>query len=579
MTSPRPLALIISFIHYSLIIAVLGALLTGLRILTVKAPIGALGIWTYIIPQGSVYLWHGIFAGLLCLTFFAYLYILLAYKRYRLFIPTKAASNDTHAPQNKSANSNKALAFIFLQLSVWLALALLSGAIITGSLQFFSVYAGNYEKLNKIHQLFAWALLGFFIVHALIALVAKGIPAVFSIFTPKLGDHKLVLATTSLAVALALSFIYIFIPKQLQQELVIHALSDKPDGLTSEGASESIQLDGEASDSIWKHIRAVHVTTVGGSSLENGQVTVSVKAAHDHKHAYFLFRWPDASRSLKHTPLIKTEEGWRIMQSGLLNADETGFYEDKFAVMLSRSDEIAGAGTLKLGHRPLKHHPRPIGQRGLHYTDDGSVTDVWQWKAVRTGFSLGQADDNHFGAALPSDSEFKRYTGGYQRDDDCEHLVRWEAGDYQLKPECGGYISNWKLLKEGIVQPRRLPKNLNAVKHIDKLDLRHNSSDRGKWWMDWQDSQVYSADSDTLPLGSVIPSVLSLGPFKQGRGDVSAAASWRDGYWSLEIKRSLSSNSKYDLPIEDGIFFWLAVFNHSQTRHSYHLHPLKIKMN
>ena len=199
-------------------------------------------------------------------------------------------------------------------------------------------------------------------------------------------------------------------------------------------------------------------------------------------------------------------------------------------------------------------------------------------KAVRTGFSLGQADDNHFGRALPSDSEYKRYTGGYQKDPDCEHLVRWEQGDYHLKSACGGYVMNWKELQGDFVQPRRLPINTKQVSILQKQSLDPSMSSQGKWWMTWDETVRYNPDNDTFPIGTVIPSVLSLGPFSQDRGGISAAAQWSNGKWSLELKRRLKVDSEYDLPIEDGVFFWVAPFDRSQTRHAYHLRPLKISL-
>jgi len=51
-----------------------------------------------------------------------------------------------------------------------------------------------------------------------------------------------------------------------------------------------------------------------------------------------------------------------------------------------------------------------------------------------------------------------------------------------------------------------------------------------------------------------------------------------DGVWRLELKQRLDTGSDYDLPIENGVYLWVAAFDHSQTRHADHLHPLALDL-
>ena len=67
-------------------------------------------------------------------------------------------------------------------------------------------------------------------------------------------------------------------------------------------------------------------------------------------------------------------------------------------------------------------------------------------------------------------------------------------------------------------------------------------------------------------------------PFVGDRGDVTAVGTWKEGWWRLEATRKLDTKSKFDLPIQSGIYLWVAVFDHSQTRHSRHLHPVRINL-
>ena len=179
-----------------------------------------------------------------------------------------------------------------------------------------------------------------------------------------------------------------------------------------------------------------------GSSLQVRQVdTVPTLDGID---AFFLFEWPDATRSHKHPPLVKTTEGWKVMQNEFGIQDEDDYYEDKFGVMLVHSSQLAGAGAPHLGDKPISNKPGPpVGGRGLHYTTDGSRVDVWHWKSVRSGSpAMNQINDNHFGPPLEPNPKKKRYTGGYTRDP--------RTG--------GGFKMNRESFEEDIVQLPRLPK-------------------------------------------------------------------------------------------------------------------------
>ncbi|MBP0651010.1 hypothetical protein J8J40_28560, partial [Mycobacterium tuberculosis] len=85
-----------------------------------------------------------------------------------------------------------------------------------------------------------------------------------------------------------------------------------------------------------------------------------------------------------------------LLHSGVDRSDEARYYEDKFALMFSRSDALGSGGSTHMGPRPLADKPPPQNGRGLHYTTDGSLIDVWQWKAARGGM-LGMVDDMWFG--------------------------------------------------------------------------------------------------------------------------------------------------------------------------------------
>ena len=67
------------------------------------------------------------------------------------------------------------------------------------------------------------------------------------------------------------------------------------------------------------------------------------------------------------------------------------------------------------------------------------------------------------------------------------------------------------------------------------------------------------------------------GPFEGDRGDVQAVGKWSRGWWRLEVARKLDTGSMYER-IGDGTYLWVAVFDHTQTRHSRHVHPVRLEL-
>src|SRR3546814_5871666 len=68
-----------------------------------------------------------------------------------------------------------------------------------------------------------------------------------------------------------------------------------------------------------------------------------------------------------------------------------------------------------------------------------------------------------------------------------------------------------------------------------------------------------------FPVGTGMPSVITEAPFEGDRGDVTAVAEWRDGWWRMEVKRTLAAASDYDVSIGDGTYLWVSVFDHADS--------------
>lgn len=338
------------------------------------------------------------------------------------------------------------------------------------------------------------------------------------------------------------------------------------------GAGDAPLLDGDLSDPAWRRASPVRVMTNNGANLGgSGSSTVEIRALHDGTTAYIAFSWDDPTRSLKHLPLVKRADGWHLLHEAYDVEDEDSYYEDKFGVMLSRSDTLGGGAT-HLGPRPLPDKPPAYSGRGLHYTADGSIVDVWHWKAARGGL-LGFVDDNYFGApAEPKPDEIagrSRYKAGYKTDPGKAPF----ANNFKSEPP-GGY--------RGPLTPLRLPKDLaatqRAMARVD-LDVDQGEPEGARWWMTAEESVPYAPALDQkIPLGTVIPGVVITGTYEGDRADVRCGARWAAGRWTLEIARKLDTGSAHDIAIATGVSMWVGVFDHSQTRHTRHLRPIRLEV-
>jgi len=345
------------------------------------------------------------------------------------------------------------------------------------------------------------------------------------------------------------------------------------DRLVIQSANEKPQLDGRLDEAVWRTARPVYVRTMQGSNLGgSGESTVEIRALHHDNKVYFAFRWEDPTRSLRRIPMIKKEDGWHVLGNNVDRADVTTFYEDKFAVLFSRHDGFGNAGSTHMGRAPIDGKPAAVNARGLHYTTDGSILDVWQWKASRGGH-LGRVDDQYFGPPrdpTPAEASGKaRYQGGYWNDPGrafYSYNYRIEVGD------------------QGPVQPLRLPKDLGAtVAARGQFNLDTNSDDQegARWWMTEGETVPYAKELDEkIPVGTVLDGVLIMGDYEGDRADLRGGAKWQDGHWTLEVERDLATHSAYDVDFSPGqpLFMWVSVFDHNQTRHTRHMRPIKVEM-
>jgi hypothetical protein len=533
------------FLHWALVLTLGGSLITGLRISADAED----SVWARalsgLLLQGDVMHWH-IWAA------YAFTLITVGYVLFLMRAKLQSRVALDGARIAGLGASDREVRWKAINVGVyWCAFALISTAAVTGTVLYFLPGLLPHEAIIAIHRACAWLLIVYVALHTVLQIVAGGFVRLLKILNPRAayGTAAGVAAGISVIVGAA---VYAFDTTTIRDLVVVEARMPP-------------KVDGDPSDAVWDTAQAVDIATTRGANQPGGEVTVTVRMLRDPKNVYALFEWPDATRSQKHLPLQKTAAGWRVVQKEFGMQDEDDYYEDKLGVMLATSPQLAGAGTTHLGPKPLADKPGSKGGRGLHYTTDDSIVDVWHWKSVRSGSSaMNQIDDNYFGPPMKPKDTGKRYTGGYTKDP--------SAG--------GGFKMNWEKFDDGVIRPLRLPKDAAVLERLGNINLDPSVSDDGEYWLPASMTVAYSEERDTYPVGTVMPSVLVEGPFEGDRGDVKAVARWRDGWWRLEVSRALDTGSGYDVALsaDKPTYLWVAVFDHAQTRHSLHLHPLRITL-
>jgi hypothetical protein len=544
------------FLHWILVLTLAVSLMTGLRIASDDAStrVGALArSFLPILPEGAVIEWHIASSWILTSAAFAYaVFILrsrqtarLRLKRVDLLILWRSRDPNEPSPRRPGW-------FVTNRLLFHTSFALVALLAVTGWMLYHGVHAGvPAGRLRSIHAILALSFPAYLALHV-VAVIKIG--TFGRIFRPRLRHAPAALAGI-VATGGVVGSSYLS-DRTLHRELRVAYVSALP------------PFSDAGTDPVWLEAVPVTVLTTRGANLPGGEAAVEVRAVHDGHSIHFLFSWPDPQRSRKMTPLIRREDGWQVLQSGLDTNDENEYYEDKFAAIFAYFPTL-GSGTVHLGQDlvPGPHYRNP---RGLHYTRDGSIIDLWHWKSVRGGaMSPGYIDDNHIGPPMASDVAGARYTGGYTQDPPGAphpYLQNWVKVDPDLP------------LSAGHVTPRFLPTDPTLLRRMDPVDLHPTAHDDGVWHLDRAEVVPYQLELDHYPAGTVLPGVVIDGTFTGDRADVRAEARWSDGRWTLEARRLLDTGSPYDIAFspDRDMFLWVAVFNHSQTRHSQHLQPLRM---
>lgn len=284
-----------------------------------------------------------------------------------------------------------------------------------------------------------------------------------------------------------------------------------------------IVVDGREFDIEWMGADSLVVQTAGGMNFEGGASEVTIKAFHNGPYIYFLVKWTDYTRSYNRH-LVKTKGGWVEQVSEYVDIfGESIYSEDKMALSFHKSHKGCLATC----------HVRAPDKMGLHHSG-GDTVDVWQWMAVSTN-PASEADDGWWGA--------------YE-----DAII---SGRHHDNIASGGSRSN---LNEGWQQPYFLPQHLAMRDWI---------------WIDSRDYVAYHPEIDSFAVGARVPAVL-VAPAVGDRGDVKARGTWRNGVWTVEFARRLTTGSPFDAVFRGELYLGIAPFDNADSKHAYHLRPIRL---
>ena len=493
-------------LHWLSAAAVVASLLTGLRIAADDRDASISRFLSPVLPQGEVWTVHFIAGLTLFFCAVAYMvYIRRAGLQARIALQKARKLTMPVVAKHRWDAVNVLLHWVFFGLVVVLAS--------TGV----ALYAGYGGALVSVHLGAAYGVLTYILAHLIGHFGYGGWRQLLRVFLPTrlVANRETRPKPALIAVAAA-------IPAAIAFGSLDFGTRDT---LDVRSVAQAPKLDGLLDDAAWQSGRPVFVRTMQGASLGGtGESRVEIRAVHDAENIYFAFRWEDPSRSLRRLPIIKQADGWHMTGHDAGSADVVDHYEDKFAVIFAERDAFGSGGVSHLGPKPVADKPPSLNDRGLHYTTDGAIIEMWQWKSSRGGL-LGTVDDMFIGPPqepTPDQAARRaRYQGGYWPD-----------------PGHGIYSYNFPFDGPGgyrtAFQPTRLPKDVAALQkamgNFDMADPDASVEEGSVWWLNDENSVPYSKELDaTIPVGTVLPGVILSGKNEGDRGDLQAARNGRTG--------------------------------------------------
>lgn len=289
--------------------------------------------------------------------------------------------------------------------------------------------------------------------------------------------------------------------------------------------SAKATLDGRATDEVWSKVEAATIPTEQSPPAKAKGPAVTVKSFYNDTDIYFLFEWADSTEN-------KISKVWEFNGQTW----QQGLEQDKLAVLWDKSNSVAYFDIKGCG--AVCHTEE--SDKDLWFMATNSrreKTDFWFWMAGISNI-YGRADDR----AL----------------DDTVDLEDPKAATRRADKGDRGFDKNgYKGAVEKIAPVRPTKKYLLGYNfESDPYPLASQMDDITSY-------KVFKA-------GDKVAYIYFYGPPTESRGDIRAKGIWKNGRWTLEMRRKLNTGNRDDMVFTPD--FWrpvyymygLAVFNHTE---------------
>ncbi len=310
-----------------------------------------------------------------------------------------------------------------------------------------------------------------------------------------------------------------------------------------------VQIDG-VTDDIWKQAKSLNIKVDElPYKPDNGydgitESNVELRALYDEQYLYMQVRWNDPTKSLRRFPWEKQPDGsWKQLKKLDNTGHDNTYYEDKFAFLWNISEKgFAKKGCDRSCHLAEDGMVADIKDTsaGRHFTrTEGETIDIWHWKSARSN-PVYQIDDQYI-------NHTRNESKGWGRHSD--------------EKTGGGYKNNQ-----------------NNDKTAPKWMPIHPTPEATYWVM--PDNKTLF--KDTFKPGDVVGGIAAKAA-TGSRGDIHARGEWKEGVWTLELKRKLVTHHPKSL-MQDVQFddlskqyrFGVSVFDNTQINHIFHKKALRL---
>jgi hypothetical protein len=304
--------------------------------------------------------------------------------------------------------------------------------------------------------------------------------------------------------------------------------------LKSAAVEEAPTLDGVGDEAFWSDAAPVEVAVAGGANTT--ETVVTLKSVYTEDMVFFLVSWEDPTQSFLRSPWELQADGtWKQLKDpDDKGGDNNVWYEDKFSFIWPIADSIPGfaqAGCFTACHAGENSDVKPYGNK--YTAEEGQTGDIWHWKSVR---NLNQMHDQYLDST--------RFSADTK-----------EAGRHSDPSDSGGYVNNITEDKTGpaFMLPADAPKDGSPGFILD--------------------SEKVPFDAAGFEAGDRVPGII-ISEFVGDGGDIAAGWVWEDGVWTLELGRTLVTESEFDVQFDDlaaTYYFAVATFDNAQVRHAFQM--------